>query len=90
MERTYDRLKELALVKGTATTNISLFIGANKDVNTIMSMLRSEISLASNIKSKETKKLVNKSLEVLVSTLKKLKITRAPAGGVALFAGQCI
>lgn len=79
-------IKKLSKVKARATELISLYIPAGYNINDVKNQLSSELSLSSNIKSKQTRKAVLGAIEKLISSLKSFKKT--PGKGLAVFSGD--
>ncbi len=79
-------IKKLEGVKAKATELVSLYIPADYDINTVKTQLISELSLSSNIKSKQTRKAVLSSIEKTSSELKKYQNT--PHNGLIIFCGD--
>jgi peptide chain release factor subunit 1 len=71
--------------RGYATTLISLYINANRPIPDVVSMLRQEWALASNIKDKTTRTHVQDTLERIINSIK--GVAKAPENGLAIFAG---
>lgn len=71
--------------RGYATTLISLYINGNRPIPDVVSMLRQEWALASNIKDKTTRTHVQDALERIINSIK--GISKAPENGLAIFAG---
>ncbi len=61
---------------GYATTLISLYINGNRPIPDVVSMLRQEWALASNIKDKTTRTHVQDALERIINSIK--GISKAP------------
>jgi peptide chain release factor subunit 1 len=71
--------------RGYATTLISLYINSNRPIPDVVSMLRQEWALASNIKDKTTRTHVQDALERIINSIK--GISKAPENGLAVFGG---
>ncbi|WP_369689113.1 peptide chain release factor aRF-1 [Vulcanisaeta thermophila] len=71
--------------RGYATTLISLYINGNRPIPDVVSMLRQEWALASNIKDKTTRTHVQDALERIINSIK--GISKAPENGLVIFAG---
>jgi peptide chain release factor subunit 1 len=81
--------KEIELLedkKGRGTELVSLLIPPDKNLNDVMSQMRSEYSQASNIKSTRTRKNVLSALEMIMQRLK--LITQVPPNGLAMYIGS--
>ena len=79
-------LKELKTKKGKGTELISLYIPAGRRISDVAQHLREEMSQASNIKSKSTRKNVQSAIEAI---LQRLKLLKEPLEkGVVIFAGM--
>ncbi len=71
--------------RGYATTLISLYINGDRPIPDVLNMLRSEWSVASNIKDKTTRTHVQDALERIINALK--GTAKAPPNGLAVFGG---
>jgi len=65
-------LEELKQIRGNNTELISLYI-SNTDINSVKSMLQSELSQSENIKSKNTRNNVKKAIKNIIRILKPKK-----------------
>ncbi|MDD2678422.1 MAG: peptide chain release factor aRF-1 [Candidatus Nanoarchaeia archaeon] len=79
-------IKRLEKARASATELVSLYIPAGFDINTAKSQLTSELSLSSNIKSKQTRKAVLASIEKASAELK--KYVKTPDNGLIVFTGD--
>lgn len=79
-------IKRIKQFKGTGTQLVSVYIPAEYPIGEIAARLRSEISQAENIKSKQTKTKVIGALERILNALKGFKST--PPNGLVVFAGD--
>jgi peptide chain release factor subunit 1 len=79
-------IKKLEKAKASSTEFVSLYIPAGGDINTVKNQLTQELSLSSNIKSKQTRKAVLSSIEKAISELKNYQKT--PDNGLVIFAGD--
>jgi peptide chain release factor subunit 1 len=79
-------IKKLEKAKASATELVSLYIPAGGEINTVKNQLTQELSLSSNIKSKQTRKAVLSSIEKAMSELKNYQKT--PDNGLAIFTGD--
>ncbi len=79
-------IKRLEKAKASATELVSLYIPAGGDISTVKNQLTQELSLSSNIKSKQTRKAVLSSIEKATSELKNYQKT--PDNGLAIFTGD--
>ncbi len=80
------QLRKLQEFRGSGTELISVYIAAGSPIHEMGNKLRTEMSQASNIKSKSTKLNVTGALERLLNYLKIYKKT--PENGIAVFAGN--
>lgn len=80
------QLRKLQEFRGSGTELISVYIAAGSPIHEMGNKLRTEMSQASNIKSKSTKLNVTGALERLLNYLKIYKKT--PDNGIAVFAGN--
>jgi peptide chain release factor subunit 1 len=80
------QLRKLQEFRGSGTELISVYIAAGSPIHEMGNKLRTEMSQASNIKSKSTKLNVTGALERLLNYLKIYKKT--PPNGIAVFAGN--
>lgn len=83
LKRKLDYLRKL---KGSGTQLISVYIPAGYQLHEVTNKLRSELSQASNIKSKTTRTNVMDALEKVIGFLKNLG--RTPDNGIAVFCGN--
>jgi len=79
-------IKKLEKVKAGATELVSLYIPDNYDINTVKNQLSSELSLSSNIKSKQTRKAVLASIEKAIAAIK--GYNKTPKNGLIVFTGD--
>ncbi|MCS7122819.1 MAG: peptide chain release factor aRF-1 [Candidatus Micrarchaeota archaeon] len=82
-QKTIKRIKQL---KGSGTQLVSVYIPANYPIAEIANRLRSEISQAENIKSKQTRTKVIGALERILNVLKGFRQT--PPNGLIIFSGD--
>jgi peptide chain release factor subunit 1 len=73
-------------MKGRGTELITLYIPPDKNIADISNQLRSELSQASNIKSKQTRKAVMDGLEAILQRLKYFK--KPPEHGMVIISGN--
>ena len=71
--------------RGYATTLITIYINSERPIPDVVTMLRQEWAIASNIKDKTTRTHVQGALERIINQLK--GIHKAPPNGLAIFAG---
>lgn len=79
-------IKRLEKAKASATELVSLYIPSGFDINTVKNQLSSELSLSSNIKSKQTRKAVLSAIEKAWAELKNYQKT--PENGLIIFTGD--
>lgn len=79
-------IKQLEKVKAGATELVSLYIPPGSNINDVKTQLSSELSLSSNIKSKQTRKAVLSAIEKTLAELKKYQKT--PDKGLIIFCGD--
>lgn len=79
------KLEQLEKMKGRGTELITLYIPPDKNIAEISNHLRSELSEAENIKSKQTRKNVIDGLEAILQRLKHYK--KPPEHGMVLVSG---
>jgi len=79
------KLEELEKLKGRGTELITLYIPPDKNIADVASQLRSELSQASNIKSKQTRTNVMAGLEAILQRLKFFK--KPPEHGMVIISG---
>lgn len=79
-------IKKLEKIKASATELVSLYIPSDYDINTVKNQLSQELSLSSNIKSKQTRKAVLSSIEKAIAELKRYNQT--PNNGLIIFTGD--
>ena len=79
------KLEELERYKGRGTELITLYIPPDKNIADISNQLRSELSQASNIKSKQTRTNVMAGLEAILQRLKYYK--KPPEHGMVIISG---
>ncbi|HID42237.1 MAG TPA: peptide chain release factor 1 [Archaeoglobaceae archaeon] len=80
------KLEALEKMKGRGTELITLYIPPDKNIADISNQLRSELSQASNIKSKQTRKAVMDGLEAILQRLKYFK--KPPKHGMVVISGN--
>jgi len=80
------KLENLERFKGRGTELITLYIPPDKNIADISNQLRSELSQASNIKSKQTRKAVTEGLEAILQRLKYFK--KPPELGMVIISGN--
>ena len=80
-----EKLEEIKKLKGKGTELVSLYIPTAYPIHTIRDKISQEISEASNIKSKTTRKNVINALEKILYILK--GINKTPENGLILFVG---
>ncbi len=80
------KLEEIQSMGGRGTELISLYIPSGKQISDVTSYLRNEVSQASNIKSKSTRKNVQAAIESILSRLRNFRL--APKNGIVLFVGH--
>ncbi len=78
-------VNRLATYTGNGTEMISLYIPRSYDVSRVYNNITSEMSEAKNIKSKQTKKNVQRALKMIQSFLKQLP--ELPNNGIIIFSG---
>ncbi len=79
------KLEQLEKMKGRGTELITLYIPPDKNIADISNQLRTELSEAENIKSKQTRKNVMEGLEAILQRLKYYK--KPPEYGMVLISG---
>ncbi len=79
------KLEELEKYKGRGTELITLYIPPDKNIADVSNQLRSELSQASNIKSKQTRTNVMAGLEAILNRLKHFK--KPPEHGMVIISG---
>ncbi|RUM33554.1 MAG: peptide chain release factor 1 [Archaeoglobus sp.] len=79
------KLEELEKYRGKGTELITLYIPPDKNIADVSSQLRSELSQASNIKSKQTRTNVMAGLEAILQRLKMFK--KPPEHGMVIISG---
>ena len=79
------KLEELEKYKGRGTELITLYIPPDKNIADVSNQLRSELSQASNIKSKQTRTNVMAGLEAILQRLKYYK--KPPEHGMVIISG---
>jgi len=79
------KLEELERYKGRGTELITLYIPPDKNIADVVSQLRSELSQAENIKSKQTRVNVIGGLEAILQRLKMFK--KPPEHGMVIVSG---
>ncbi len=79
------KLEELERYKGRGTELITLYIPPGKNIADVANQLRSELSQAENIKSKQTRVNVKAGLEAILQRLKMFK--KPPEHGMVIVSG---
>ncbi len=79
------KLEELERYKGRGTELITLYIPPGKNIADVANQLRSELSQAENIKSKQTRVHVKAGLEAILQRLKMFK--KPPEHGMVIVSG---
>ncbi len=79
-------LKELSTYRARHTELISIYVPADFNINVVRDQIAQEISTASNIKSKTTRKNVLAALDKALTELRFYKTT--PPNGLVVFAGN--
>ncbi len=79
------KLEELERYKGRGTELITLYIPPGKNIADVSNQLRSELSQAENIKSKQTRTHVIAGLEAILQRLKMFK--KPPEHGMVIVSG---
>ncbi len=79
------KLEELEKYKGRGTELITLYIPPGKNIADVANQLRSELSQAENIKSKQTRTHVIAGLEAILQRLKMFK--KPPEHGMVIVSG---
>ncbi len=79
------KLEELEKYKGRGTELITLYIPPDKNIADVSSQLRSELSQAQNIKSKQTRTHVIAGLEAILQRLKLYR--KPPENGMVIISG---
>ncbi|NPA22079.1 MAG: peptide chain release factor 1 [Candidatus Micrarchaeota archaeon] len=79
-------LKRIKKLRGTGTQLVSLYITPGYPIGEASAKIRSEISQAQNIKSKQTRTNVIGALERVLNALKNFRET--PPNGLVIFAGN--
>ncbi len=79
------KLEELEKYKGRGTELITLYIPPGKNIADVSNQLRSELSQAENIKSKQTRTHVIAGLEAILQRLKMFK--KPPEHGMVIVSG---
>ncbi|MEK6854873.1 MAG: peptide chain release factor aRF-1 [Nanoarchaeota archaeon] len=86
-KREIEELIELVgSIKGRHTELVTVYVPAGHNLNSISRQLEYEKSMASNIKSKQTRNAVTTALEMIIRELKNYKMT--PPNGLAIFCGN--
>lgn len=78
-------IDELSEVAGQGTRLVSLYLPPDKSLQSIVNRLRSEHAEAEQIKSKHTRKGVQRAITIALNEL--TKYSETPESGVAIFAG---
>ena len=79
-------LEELESIKGRHTELISLYIPKGYNLQEILNMLKQEVALTQNVKSRTTRKNVLDALEKIINHLRQFRET--PPNGLVVFAGN--
>lgn len=79
-------IKTLEKVRAPATELITVYIPKGYNINDVKNQLATELSLSSNIKSKQTRKAVLDSIEKMAQALK--GYIQTPPKGLAAFSGD--
>jgi peptide chain release factor subunit 1 len=79
------KLEELEKYKGRGTELITLYIPPDKNIADVSNQLRSELSQASNIKSKQTRTNVLAGIEAILNRLKHFR--KPPENGMVIISG---
>ncbi len=79
------KLEELERYKGRGTELITLYIPPDKNIADVSNQLRSELSQAENIKSKQTRTNVIAGLEAILQRLKMFR--KPPENGMVIVSG---
>ncbi len=80
------KLEDLEKMKGRGTELITLYIPPDKNIADVANQLKSELSQASNIKSKQTRTSVIAGLEAILQRLKYYK--KPPEHGMVILSGN--
>ncbi len=80
------KLEDLEKLKGRGTELITLYIPPDKNIADVANQLKSELSQASNIKSKQTRTSVIAGLEAILQRLKYYK--KPPKHGMVILSGN--
>lgn len=80
-------IKTLQRLKGDSTSMLTLMVPPHKQLHEVQTMLISEASAASNIKSRVNRHSVEAAIAAASSRLKEYKCT--PSSGLAVFCGTC-
>ena len=79
-------IKDLKKWDAHATTLLSLYIPPGRPVPDVINVLRQELSVAGNIKLKQTRNRVQAALQAAIDRL--TKIPKVPPHGLVLFSGE--
>lgn len=79
------KLEELEKYRGRGTELITLYIPPDKNIADISNQLRSELSQASNIKSKQTRTNVQAGIEAILNRIKHFR--KPPENGMVIISG---
>jgi len=79
------KLEELEKYKGRGTELITLYIPPDRNIADVVNQLRSELSQAQNIKSKQTRTNVIAGLEAILNRLKLFR--KPPKNGMVIISG---
>jgi peptide subunit release factor 1 (eRF1) len=76
-------------VRSSSTTMISLLLPRDTDLSSLASFIQHEISVASNIKSRDTQHGVKTAWNNIQTVIKRMG-RKIPDNGIAIFSGSCI
>ena len=79
-------VRELKKWNAHATTLLSLYVPPGRPVADVINILRQELSVAGNIKLKQTRNKVQGALQTAIDRL--TKISKIPPNGLVLFTGE--
>jgi len=79
-------VSRLSKVKARTTELVSLYVPDGFNINDVKNQLSDELSLSSNIKSKQTRKAVLSAIEKIINELKRYQKT--PKNGLIIFCGD--
>ncbi len=80
------KLEEIEGAEGRGTELVSLFVPPGRQISDVTSLLKSELSQSSNIKSKSTRKNVMSAIESILVRLKSFRTV--PENGIVFFVGH--